>query len=118
MIIETMWHYEFHQFDTDNQENITNFDLALALYVYYIPFQKIPEYLLHLDKFQDNKKGCCDVTQYIAFQYLMRSKARIIQTVMDKGRIDFDGLRELCDEFEQEDPFCKRTGTHISDDLL
>lgn len=37
---------------------------------------------------------------------------------MDKGRIDFDGLREICDEFEAESEYCKRTGTKVSNEVL
>lgn len=70
--IEHLWHYEFHQFDTDNHGHMSNYDVAQSLYVYYIPFQKINDYLLHLDKYQDHKKGCCDFDQYCAFQYFLR----------------------------------------------
>jgi len=76
------------------------------------------DYLLHLDKFKEYKKGCCDLNQYCAFQYFLRAKAKIIQVVMDKGRIDFDGLRELCDEFESENEYCVKNGVHITDEML
>lgn len=37
---------------------------------------------------------------------------------MDKGKIDFDGLREICDEFEAENEFCQRKNVKISDQML
>lgn len=97
---------------------MSNYDLCQSMYIYYIPFQKIPEYQLHLDKYKDLKKGCCDVDQYCAFQYFLRNKTKIIQTVMDKGKIDFDGLREITDEFEKDSEYCKRKNVHITDSML
>lgn len=41
-----------------------------------------------------------------------------MQCVIEKGRIDFDGLREICDEFEAESEYCKSKGVHITDDIL
>jgi hypothetical protein len=73
-LIESLWHYEFHQFERDNHDHISAFDMAQSLYVYYIPFHKIPDYMLHLDKYSEYKEGCCDVKQYCAFQYFLRGK--------------------------------------------
>lgn len=73
-LVESLWHYEFHQFDRDSHNHITDFDMARSLFVYYIPFHKIPDYLLHLDKYQEYKAGCCDYKQYCAFQYFLRGK--------------------------------------------
>ena len=47
-----------------------------------------------------------------------RNKTKIIQTVMDKGKIDFDGLREITDEFEKDSEYCKRKNVHITDSML
>jgi len=30
---------------------------------------------------------------------------------MINGKIDFNGLRGIADEFAEKDPYCKRTGT-------
>lgn len=118
-VIEALWHYEFHQFDVDQNHNITDYHMAKSLYVYYIPFQKMNDYILHMNKFKDNyQKGVCSVEQYCAFQYFLRNRAKIIQVVMDKGRIDFDGLRELADDFESENEYCQRKGVRITDDML
>jgi len=92
--------------------------MAQALYVYYIPFHKIPDYMLHLDKHKEAKHTCCDFEQYCAFQYFLRQKNKIVSCVIEKGRIDFDGLREICDEFEAESDYVKKTGVHISDEML
>jgi len=35
--------------------------MAQSLYVYYIPFHRIPDYMLHMDQYKEFKKGCCDV---------------------------------------------------------
>lgn len=70
--IEHLWHYEFHQFDIDSQDHMSDHDVAQSLFVYYIPFQKINNYLLHLDKFVDNKTKACDFNEYCAFQYFLR----------------------------------------------
>lgn len=37
---------------------------------------------------------------------------------MTKGKIDFEGLRSLVDEFEEEDPYCEKNDVHISDEML
>lgn len=71
-LIESLWHYEFHQYQRDNHNHITAFDMAQSLYVYYIPFHKIPDYMLHLDQHKETKKACCDFDQYCAFQYFLR----------------------------------------------
>jgi hypothetical protein len=60
-VTEALWHYEFHQFERDNHNHITSFDMAQSLYVYYIPFHRIPDYMLHIDQYKEFKKGCCDV---------------------------------------------------------
>lgn len=99
-MVETLWHYEFHQFERDNHNHITSFDMAQSLYVYYIPFNRISDYMLHMDQYKEFKKGVCDVDQYMAFQYFLRNKQKIVQCVIDDGKIDFDGLREICNEFE------------------
>lgn len=117
-LVESLWHFEFHQFEKDEHDHITAFDIAQSLYVYYIPFHKIPDYLLHLDKYKDHKMGVCDAKQYCAFQYFLRNRGRIVQAVLDKGRIDFDGLRELADEFEEKSDYCREHGCKISDEML
>jgi hypothetical protein len=117
-LIESLWHYEFHQFDRDHNDHLSNYDLCQSMYIYYIPFQKIPEYQLHLDKYKELKKGVCDVQQYCAMQYFLRNRSKIIQTVMDKGKIDFEGLREICDEFERESEYCTAKNVHITDAIL
>merc|ERR1712100_682676 len=103
---EMLWHYEFHQFDCDSHDKIDSFDFAQSLFVYYIPFHKIPEYLEHLEQFRAQREQCCSVGQYCAFQYFLKQKTKIIQTVMAEGQIDFAGLRKLTDEFEAESPYC------------
>lgn len=45
---EMLWHYEFHQFETDSTDHISNYDFAQSLFVYYVPMHKIPDYLEHL----------------------------------------------------------------------
>jgi len=37
---------------------------------------------------------------------------------MTKGKIDFAGLRALCDEFQDEDEYCLKHGVKISDDMI
>lgn len=41
-----------------------------------------------------------------------------MQVVLDKGRIDFDGLRDLANEFEEKSDYCRQHRVHISDDML
>ena len=38
--------------------------------------------------------------------------------VQSKGHICLDGLRELVDEFEQDNKFCQDKKVHISDNIL
>lgn len=47
---EMLWHYEFHQFETDEQEHISTYDFAQSLFVYYVPMHKISDYLEHLEE--------------------------------------------------------------------
>lgn len=37
---------------------------------------------------------------------------------MDKGKIDFEILRDICDEFEAGNKFIMDKNTHISDAML
>ena len=39
---EMLWQYEFYQMDIDDQDHITAHDFAKSLYIYYLPFNKIP----------------------------------------------------------------------------
>lgn len=38
--------------------------------------------------------------------------------MLDNGKIDFNGLREICDDFESDSEFCQKNNVHISDDTL
>lgn len=48
----------------------------------------------------------------------MKQRAKIVELVMTKGFIDFKGLRDLVDDFEEEDPYCQEQDVHISDGML
>lgn len=56
--------------------------------------------------------------QYNAFQYFLKQRTKILDVVMTKGKIDFDGLRQLIDEFQDEDPYCQKNNVKISDDMI
>lgn len=45
----------------------------------------------------------------------MKDRECIIDEVMTKGQIDFNGLRELANDFAEKDAYCKKTGTTITD---
>lgn len=114
---EMLWHYEFHQFENKGGK-ISNYDFAQSLYVYYFPFHLMDDYLNHLSQYQNHKKSYMAVEEYCAFQYLLKQRTKIIDLVMTKGKVDFDGLRNLVDEFQEEDDYCQKHGVHISDDTL
>ena len=113
-----LWNYEFHQFDTDTNDMISAFDFAKSLFVYYLPFHKIPEYMEHLEQFKEYKMRCCDVDQYCAFQYFLKTKARIIEVVLEKDKLDFPTLRELVDEFQTTSPYVEKHSVKINDEML
>lgn len=115
---ETLWHYEFHQFDTNQEGKISAYDFAQSLYVYYFPFHLIDNYLDHLSSFKQHKNSYVSIHQYNAFQYFLKQRTKILDVVMTKGKIDFDGLRQLLDEFQEEDPYCQQHGVTISDDMI
>lgn len=77
-VIESLWHYEFYQFERDGHDHISDYDMAVSLYTHYIPAQRLPEYMKHMEQYKDQKRGCCSVNQYCAFQYFMKGKATII----------------------------------------
>lgn len=72
----------------------------------------------HLNSFEQYKLGCVDVQQYCAFQYFLKLKDKIVYKVSHEKQIDFVGMRELCDEFEANNDFCKKNSVHISDEML
>jgi hypothetical protein len=46
-IQELLWHYEFHQYDTDKKETISAFDFAQSLLV-FLPFNSYQQYYDHI----------------------------------------------------------------------
>lgn len=119
---EILWHYEFHQFQTDNQDHISSYEFSQSLLVYYCPTHKIPDYLENLEDLQKTlnmNEQCCDVMQYVAFQYFLKDyRTKIISTVMTNGDIDFDGLRKLTNDFEGQNDYCKKNGVHIPNGMI
>jgi len=113
-----LWHFEYHKFDEDRKGHISVYDFAQSLLVYYLPFHLIDTYLDNLSNYRDHKHHCVNVHQYCAFQYFLKQRAKIVDIVMSKGKIDFKSLRELCDEFEEEDEYCIQHDVHISDNML
>ena len=64
---ELLWHYEFEEFEQDAHHHISVFDVTQSFFVWYIPFQKIDQYISHLRGYGEYKKQCCSCQQYIAF---------------------------------------------------
>ena len=52
--------------------------------------------------------------EFVAFQYFLKQKHLIINEVLTKGQIDSEGLREIADEFAEEDQWCQASGARIS----
>lgn len=77
-------------------------------------FQEFMEHLEGDDK-ADLHHVKINYPEYVAFQYFLRERQLIIDEVMTNGKIDLEGLRSIANEFAENDPFCKRTGTVISD---
>lgn len=115
---QMVWHYEFHQFDLDHQGNMSAFDFAQSILVYYVPFQKLKKYQDHLNTFEEYKEGCVSFKEYVAFQYFLTKKNDIIQKVVENKQLDLADLRELADEFEQDHEYCLENEVHISDEML
>lgn len=113
-----LWHYEYHKFDENHKGQITCFDFAQSLFVYYFPFHLVDTYLDHFSEFKHHKDTYITVQQYCAFQYFLKQRAKIVEIVMTKGKIDFNNLRDLVDEFEEEDEYCIKHEVHISDNML
>ena len=113
-----LWLYEFDKFDTDHDNNISVFDLAQSFFVYYVPFQKIDDYINHLRGYSEYKKSCCSSKEYIAFQYFMKMKSEIVGHVLARGSIDLHALRELRDKFQASNEYCKRNNVHLCDHML
>ena len=99
---ELLWHFEFHQFNVDDGGAISSFDFAQSFFVHYLPVHKIDEHMNHLMSFDEYKLGCVDIDQYVAFQYFLKLKDKIMFKVSNEKRIDYLGMRELCDEFEKD----------------
>lgn len=67
-IQQLLWHYEFHQYDTDeNDGTISAFDFAQSLLVYF-PFNSYEEYYSHIQSEGKHlKEGRVTYREFIAF---------------------------------------------------
>lgn len=72
----------------------------------------------HLEQHKEYKIRCCDVDQYCAFQYFLKTKARIIEVVLEKDKLDFDVLRTLVDEFQGSSEYVSKHAVKINDEML
>lgn len=115
---EMIWSYEFHQFELDYKHHMSAYDFAQSFYVYYLPFHKIDEYMEHLNQYDHYKVGCVSFKQFVAFQYFLKYKAKIILRVIENKQLDMAGLRELVSEFQEENNYCKDNDVEISDEML
>lgn len=115
-IQEQLWHYEFHQYDTDKNDTISAVDFSHSLLVYF-PFQ-------HFQTYQDHilngglhgglKHDRVTFEEFVAFQYFLKERDMIINYVSNHGLIDMDNLQRLAEEFSEKNYFCRTRGIKIS----
>lgn len=105
-------HYEFYQFDVDENETISAEEFAKSL-LSCLSLSKAHHYMKVIQTLELN--GRVNFQEYLAFHNLIE-KADIIKMKIAFYRYMSKSMfRELCDDFQKIDPFCKDNNVKISD---
>ena len=67
-IQELLWHYEFHQFDVDENGCISGLDFAMSLIIYF-PFKEFQTYVNHINLSENSSfhHDKISLNEFIAF---------------------------------------------------
>lgn len=105
-------HYEFYQFEVDENETISAEDFAKSL-LSCLTFNQAHKYMKTIHSLE--LPGRVSFPEYVAFHNLIE-KADIIKMKIALYRYLSKGMfRELCDDFAKVDTYCKESNVSISD---
>ena len=101
---KSLYHYEFYQFEVDDDSTISAGEFAKSL-LSTLSFTKTNTYLKRIQSL--SLDGRVTLKEFIAFQRFI-AKADIIKMKIATYRyLDFGMLRDLVDDFESQDEYCK-----------
>ena len=109
---EALLHFEFHQFEVDENDTISAEDFAKSL-LSCLSFTQAHSYMRRIHDLE--LKGRVSFKEYVAFHRLIE-KADIIKMKISIYRfLSKSMFRELWDDFQKFDQYCKENGASISD---
>jgi len=111
-LTKALLHYEFHQFETDDNDTISASDFAKSM-LSTLQFNQAMTYLKRIGSIE--LEGRVSFDEYVAFAKFIEKCDIIKMKIATYRYLTFSMLRELCDDFESQDPFCKAHGIKISD---
>jgi len=105
-------HYEFHQFEVDDSETIAAEDFAKSL-LSCLSFQQSHHYMKVINSLK--LEGRVAFHEYLAFHHLIEKADLIKMKIAFFRYMNKSMFRELCDDFQKIDPYCKDNNIKISD---
>jgi Ca2+-binding EF-hand superfamily protein len=109
---EALLHYEFNQFEVDENGTISSEDFAKSLLSCFT-FSQAYSYLSRIHSLK--LEGRVSFNEYIAFHCLIEKADLIKIKIMTYRLLSKSMFRELCDDFSQMDAYLKQKGYTISD---
>lgn len=109
---EALLHYEFYQFEVDENETISAEDFAKSL-LSCLTFTQAHSYMKRIHSL--NLEGRVSFNEFVAFHGLIERADIIKMKIAIYRYLNKSMLRELCDDFQKVDIFCKKNNVIISD---
>lgn len=108
-------HFEFHNYDVDENNTISCEDFAKSLLV-CLPIKTSQNYVKRIHSL--NLEGRVTFKEFIAFQNFIDNADQIKKKILAYKYITFEQLVDLAGEFCKKDDYCQREKTSISNAQL